>query len=557
MLTFNQFLKNNKWQSFWIIISSLLINILALSSAIYVIQVFNKYLTYKLDSTLIVLTIGVVIAFILELFLRFVRGLLANKASVVGKRELVLKNIIQAFSIKLGMLDSKNEKKFFDNLNPNISYYNTDESDRLISVIDIFFVIIFLLVIYLLSAKLGIISSVFIVGYLFFIKLKNKTLVSLTKVKNKKVKKVNDIYSDISNLASAVRVFNSKHILYPLFELHYARQRISEVKFKNYNNFYNIIFSSFPVLATIFIIYFGAQEVVSQNLSIGGLVGINILNARMFSPILKFSFSSIVNSDDSNNSSETEKLVNENLKGVNPKIISGMLVLKDLSIGYSNSKELLFQRLNCTIPTGGIVVINGYNSAGKTSLCKSLLGLVKPLKGSILFDNIELNKYDISWLRRQISYLPQEVELFNLSIKDNILVNLSETQLQQTNDRILLKTISSVGLTDYINKIPDGINQMIENNGKNLPVGIKKRIGIARAIINNGKFIIFDEPSESLDNKGVFDLYKILNNFIKLKKTLIIASHDPNILKSANIVIDLSTKPIPRIGVRKKKKTNA
>ena len=193
MLTLNQFLKNNKWQSFWIIISSLLINILALSSAIYVIQVFNKYLTYKLDSTLIVLTIGVVIAFILELFLRFVRGLLANKASVVGKREVVLKNIIQAFSIKLGMLDSKNEKKFFDNLNPNISYYSTDESDRLISVIDIFFVVIFLLVIYLLSAKLGIISSVFIVGYLFFIKLKNKTLVSLTEVKNKKVKKVNDL----------------------------------------------------------------------------------------------------------------------------------------------------------------------------------------------------------------------------------------------------------------------------------------------------------------------------------------------------------------------------
>ena len=60
MLTLNQFLKNNKWQSFWIIISSLLINILALSSAIYVIQVFNKYLTYKLDSTLLILTIGVI-----------------------------------------------------------------------------------------------------------------------------------------------------------------------------------------------------------------------------------------------------------------------------------------------------------------------------------------------------------------------------------------------------------------------------------------------------------------------------------------------------------------
>ena len=156
---------------------------------------------------------------------------------------------------------------------------------------------------------------------------------------------------------------------------------MSEVKFKNYNNFYNIIFSSFPILATIFIIYFGAQEVVNQNLSIGGLVGINILNARMFSPILNFPFLSLIKSKDNNNQGKIEKLINENLEGVNPKIISGLLVLKDLSLGYSNNKEVLFQRLNCTIPPGGIAVINGYNSAGKTSLCKSLLGLIKPLKG--------------------------------------------------------------------------------------------------------------------------------------------------------------------------------
>ena len=147
--------------------------------------------------------------------------------------------------------------------------------------------------------------------------------------------------------------------------------------------------------------------------------------------------------------------------------------------------------------------------------------------------------------------------MYNISIKDNILSNLSSTQLTQINDRIILKTISSVGLTDYINKIPLGLNTIIENYGKDLPLGIKKRIGLARAIITNGKIVVFDEPSESLDNKGVIDLYKILNNFIKMKKTLIIASHDSNILKSANIVIDLSTKPIPRIGVRKRKKTNA
>ena len=206
-------------------------------------------------------------------------------------------------------------------------------------------------------------------------------------------------------------------------------------------------------------------------------MGINILNARMFSPIFKFSMlSQEVYYKEKIENTKINKNINENIDGVNPKIISGKLLLKDLSLGFASNKEVLFQRLNCTIPSGSIVVINGFNSAGKTSLCKALIGLIKPLKGSILFDNIDLNKFDIKWLRRQISYLPQEVELFNLSIKDNILVNLSETQLQQTNDRVLLKIISSVGLTDYINKIPEGINQIIENNGKNLPVGIKKEL---------------------------------------------------------------------------------
>ena len=84
------------------------------------------------------------------------------------------------------------------------------------------------------------------------------------------------------------------------------------------------------------------------------------------------------------------KNINENIDGVNPKIISGELLLKDLSLGFVSNKEVLFQRLNCTIPSGSIVVINGFNSAGKLLYVRLLIGLIKPLKGSILFDNIDI-----------------------------------------------------------------------------------------------------------------------------------------------------------------------
>ena len=82
-----KFLKTNKFQSFWIITSSFLINLLALSGALYVIQVFNKYLNYKQDTTLIALTLGVIIAFLLEFFLRIIRSYLLNKTT-----NLTLKN---------------------------------------------------------------------------------------------------------------------------------------------------------------------------------------------------------------------------------------------------------------------------------------------------------------------------------------------------------------------------------------------------------------------------------------------------------------------------------
>ena len=114
------FIKNNKFQSFWIIISSLLINLLALSSALYVIQVFNRYLNYKLNSTLTALTLGVLIAFSIELVLRIIRSFLVNKVTIVNLREEALKKINILTSIKVNtnktriLLEEINPLKYFD-----------------------------------------------------------------------------------------------------------------------------------------------------------------------------------------------------------------------------------------------------------------------------------------------------------------------------------------------------------------------------------------------------------------------------------------------------------
>ena len=548
-----EFIKKNKFQSFWIIIASFLINLLALSGALYVIQVFNKYLNYKQDSTLIALTLGVLIALALEFFLRIIRNFLLNKTTNLNVKNFSYKIINKLTSIKLA--SSQNERdEIFSNISP-IDNNSLNIGESLISLIDIVFIVIFLLVIFMLSYKLGIISFILVASYSLLIFIKTKTKNYLEKKLIYFFNQTNATINDIKKIPAAVRAFNASDVLIDKFRFNYARQRVRQNFLKNLLGFYSSISIIFPVFSTILIIFYGSQEVNLGFLTIGALVGINVLNSRIYAPITRFSvYNTFSKNDNSASFLKKNKSVikYENYEGVMPKIFKGDIILKDLALGFNSNKTILFQRLNCTLPSGSVTVISGYNSSGKTSLCSSLMGLIEPIKGNILFNNIDIKNYNIKYLRRNISYVPQEIDLFNMSIKDNIKINLDSSSSNYNNDGFLIKVIKMVGLDSFINNLTDGLDTQVQDNGKNIPRGIKKRIALARAIISDGKIVILDEPTSALDLDGLNKLYKILNDFRALKKTIIIASHDQNIIKSAGIIIDLSVKPIPRIGVRKK-----
>ena len=86
------------------------------------------------------------------------------------------------------------------------------------------------------------------------------------------------------------------------------------------------------------------------------------------------------------------------------------------------------------------------------------MGLIEPIKGNILFNNIDIKNYNIKYLRRNISYVPQEIDLFNMSIKDNIKINLDSSSSNYNNDGFLIKVIKMVGLDSFINNLTDGLD---------------------------------------------------------------------------------------------------
>ena len=107
------------------------------------------------------------------------------------------------------------------------------------------------------------------------------------------------------------------------------------------------------------------------------------------------------------------------------------------------------------------------------------------------------------------------------------------------------QVIQRIGLEDMINSDPKGVNLLMSDKGETLPVGIRKRIALGRALFVGGKLVIMDEPTEGLDAAGRSSVYQIIDELVKDNKTVIVATQDDEIMNNAKNIIDLDKKPIP------------
>lgn len=207
----------------------------------------------------------------------------------------------------------------------------------------------------------------------------------------------------------------------------------------------------------------------------------------------------------------------------------------DLSFSYKNDNNNVFKNLNFKINSGDIIGIKGTSGSGKSTLIDIIMGFIKPTDGKIIVNNFELNDNNLKNWQSKISFVPQNIFLLNSSILDNILFG---TLLESANNK-LDNVLEYSQVNQFLNKLPNGINFIIGENGNLLSGGQKQRIAIARALYKSCDIIIFDEPTSSLDNKTTNEFINALN-LIPSDKTIIIVSHDDNLLKICHKIIDLT-----------------
>ena len=419
------------------------------------------------------------------------------------------------------------------------------DAQTMIAILDAPFSLIFIGVLYLLSPVLAGITILGILlallsGWLTILR-SQKSSESLFRV----LSEHRNLNSSAVNAMETVRAFVASTFLFKRWDTQLNDISRLKNKLTGYKELSQTMTMTGSSLTSVFLYAAGAVLVVQGNLSVGALIGANILCGKAYqntTRLVQTAFSLAKAKQAFKDLSVFRQIPFEAATGSALKNYQGRIEFQDLEFSYPNSSGPLFESLNLQLKPGNVMAVSGGNGTGKTTLVKLLTNLLEPKRGKILADGVNILQMAPAWWRKQLIYMPQEPEFINGSLRENIMLlnpDLDDTRL---ND-ILRKT----DLKSFLDKTPQGLETLLTNNEKNFPPGIRKRLALARGLAGDGILVLLDEPTDAMDKKGVEAVYAAMNDLAKSGKTIIVFTNDPNILKGASLCLNLDKKPIPEL----------
>jgi ABC-type branched-subunit amino acid transport system ATPase component len=228
--------------------------------------------------------------------------------------------------------------------------------------------------------------------------------------------------------------------------------------------------------------------------------------------------------------------ISKKIKPIKDKIIIKnfkKITFKNVKFNYEENNNNL--SINLKIYNNNFYGLIGESGSGKSTFINLILNLIEPCRGQVLIDNFKIQDCSNSF-RKIIGYVPQEVMIIEGTLKNNIALGIDEKKI---NLNKINHSIKLSGLEDFANNKKNNISFIIKENGRNISMGQRQRIGIARALYNEPKILILDEPTSSLDSKTSDNFIKMLNK-IRKNKLIILASHNMRNLRFCDKIIKVN-----------------
>lgn len=234
-------------------------------------------------------------------------------------------------------------------------------------------------------------------------------------------------------------------------------------------------------------------------------------------------------------SSVSEIILSKDLEDNTGKIklryVHGTVQFKNVSYRYPDADEDMIKGLNLNVEPGECVAFVGASGSGKSTVMNMIIGFLKPTGGEFLIDGKPIEALDLSQYRHYISVVPQNCVMFTGTIRENIVYGLKDISEERLREVVHLANID-----EFTDKLPDGLDTFVGENGATLSGGQKQRISIARALIRDPKILILDEATSALDNISEYHVQQAINRLTQGRTTFVVA-HRLSTIRNANKIV--------------------
>ncbi len=516
--------------------AALLINMMALAMPLFTMNVYDRVVPNRAIETLWMLALGVFLVIGVDMALRSLRGYFLDLASARIDMQLSAKIMERVLGVRMEARPAA-VGAFSSNLRSFESVRDFITSASVTAFIDLPFALLFVLVIAIIAWQLIIpvlLAIVLVIVYAYVLQhkmhalsestyrasaLRNATLIeSLTALETIKTQGAEGVMQSKweKSVAFVSRVNNQMRFLSAA-----ATTGAMEIQ----------------QIVNVVVVIAGVYLIGDGQLSMGGLVACTMLTSRAIAPLgqmvgllMQYHNAKVaLGSLERVMQNPVERPADASF--VHRPELKGNIEFQDVAFNYPNSQVAALKGLNCRINAGEKVVVIGRIGSGKTTLQKLLLGLYQPTAGAVSVDGVDLRQLDPADLRRNIGYVAQDVTLFYGTLRDNIAIGAPYAE-----DSAIVAAAEAGGLTEFVNRHPDGFDMMIGERGDSLSGGQRQGVAIARAFLMDPPILLLDEPTSAMDFTSEQQFKERLRQ-MAAHKTVLIVTHRNSLLDLATRVI--------------------